>query len=219
MPPSCAAVVQFQLRGRFPHAQVFIDVDSIEPGFDFAEVIRDAVGSCAVLLALVGRQWLTLTDESGNRRLDDPDDYVRLEVQTALDWGVRVIPVLVDGAQPLRRHQLPVTLQKLSRLNALELSYGRYQYDADRLMDIIQRVLAVTSSGPAVTASVVTKGHAASPDKLDEDRFLASVDDDLIGRPSAACSLSLRRWVRSSNGDRWVLRSVCTRRIAASRLR
>jgi TIR domain len=175
-----ARLLQFQLRGRFPHAQVFIDVDSIEPGLDFAEVIRDAVGSCAVLLALVGRQWLTLTDESGNRRLDDPDDYVRLEVQTALDRGVRVIPVLVDGAQPLRQHQLPVTLQKLSRLNALELSYGRYQYDADRLLDIIQRVLAVTSSGPAVTASVVTKaGHAASPDKLDEDRFLASVDDDL----------------------------------------
>ena len=176
MPPY-ARLLQFQLRGRLPHAQVFIDVDSIEPGL--TSLRSSETRSARVLLALVGRQWLTLTDESGNRRLDDPDDYVRLEVQTALDWGVRVIPVLVDGAQPLRRHQLPVTLQKPSRLNALELSYGRYQYDADRLMDIIQRVLAVTSSGPAVTASVVTSGHAASPDKLDEDRFLASVDDDL----------------------------------------
>ena len=212
--------MQFQLRGRLPHAQVFIDVDSIEPGLDFAEVIRDAVGSCAVLPALVGRQWLTLTDESGNRRLDDPDDYVRLEVQTALDWGVRVIPVLVDGAQPLRRHQLPVTLQKLSRLNALELSYGRYQYDADRLMDIIQRVLAVTSSGPAVTASVVTKrGTPRRRTSWMRTGFLPAWMMISIGRPSAACSLSLRRWVWSSNGDRWVLRSVCTRRIAASRLR
>ena len=109
-------------------------MDSIEPGLDFAEVIREAVDSCAVLVALIGRQWATLADEEGRRRLDNPDDYVRFEVQTALERGVRVIPVLVDGARPLRQEQLPAELQKLARLNALELSYGRYEYDADRLV-------------------------------------------------------------------------------------
>ena len=80
-----ARLLQFQLSERFPDARVFMDLDSIEPGLDFAEVIREAVDSCAVLVALIGRQWATLADEQGRRRLDDPDDYVRFEVQTALE--------------------------------------------------------------------------------------------------------------------------------------
>ena len=120
----------------------FLDLDSIEIGRDFAEVIGEAVNSCAVLVALIGRQWATLADEDGRKRLDNPDDYVRFEIQTALERGVRVVPVLVDGARPLRQQQLPAKLQKLGRLNALELSYGRYDYDANRLFDVIQQVLA-----------------------------------------------------------------------------
>ena len=140
-----ARSLKLQLSQRFPDAQVFMDLDSIEAGLDFAEVIREAVDSCAVLVVLIGRQWATMVDDEGRRRLDDPDDYVRFEVRTALERGVRVIPVLVDGARPLRHQQLPSELQKLARLNAFELSYDRYQYDADRLLDIIQRVIAVAS--------------------------------------------------------------------------
>ena len=129
-----ARLLQYQLGEHVPNAPVFMDLDSIEPGLDFAEVIREAVGSCAVLVALIGRQWTTLADEKGHRRLDNPDDYVRFEVQTALERGVRVIPVLVDGARALRQEELPPELQKLARLNAFELSFSRYQYDADRLV-------------------------------------------------------------------------------------
>jgi hypothetical protein len=145
-----ARLLQFQLRERFPDVLVFMDLDSIEAGLDFVEVIEQALGSCAVVVALIGRQWATLADAEGHRRLDDPDDFVRFEVQTALERGVRVIPVLVDGARPLRRQELPAELHKLARLNALELSYGRYQYDADRLLDLIQRVLAAVG-GPSET--------------------------------------------------------------------
>ena len=137
-----ALLLRFQLRERFPDTQVFMDMDSIEIGKDFREVINEAVHSSAVLVALVGRQWTALADGEGHRRLDDPDDLVRFEIQTALERDVLVIPVLVDGARPLRLEQLPAGLQKLARLNALELSYGRYNYDADRLFDVIQRVLA-----------------------------------------------------------------------------
>ena len=94
-----------------------------------------------MLLVLIGRQWATLADEDGHRRLDDPDDLVRFEVQSALERGVRVIPVLVDGTRPLRQQQLPHELHKLARLNAFELSYERYQFDAERLLELIQRVL------------------------------------------------------------------------------
>jgi hypothetical protein len=137
-----ARLLKSELTGRFPDARVFMDLDSIEPGSDFAEVIEQALGLCVVLVALIGRQWATLSDEEGNRRLDNPDDLVRYEIVTALERGVPVIPVLVDDARPLRRQELPAELHKLARLNALELSSGHYQYDANRLLDLIQKRLA-----------------------------------------------------------------------------
>ena len=162
-----ARLLQFQLRERFPDVRVFMDLDSIEAGLDFAEVIREAVDSCAVLVALIGRQWATLADEEGRRRLDDPDDFVRFEVQAALERGVRVIPVLVDGARPLRQQHLPSELEKLARLNALELSYGRYEYDADRLLELIQRVLAAASGTGSVHQSPTTANAGALADPHD----------------------------------------------------
>ena len=143
-----ARSMQLQLSQRIPDALIFMDLDSIEPGLDFAEVIEEAVTSSAVLVALIGRQWATLTDEDGVRRLDNPDDYVRFELKTALERGVRVIPVLIDGAKPLRQQDLPAELHKLARLNAHKLSYDRYQDDASRLLDLIQRVLATVGEEP-----------------------------------------------------------------------
>src|SRR5437016_4343933 len=110
--------------------QIFMDVDHIEPGEDFARVIEEAVGSCEILIALMGRSWLTSRDETG-RRLDNPNDFVRLEIAAALARGVRVIPVLVQGAQMPRPQDLPEDLLPLSRRNALELSDARWKYDVD----------------------------------------------------------------------------------------
>jgi TIR domain len=168
-----ARLLQEQLSKSLPEARVFMDLDSIEAGLDFAEVIGEALDSCAVFVALIGPQWATLTDDKGRPRLYNPDDWVRLEVQTALDRGVRVIPVLVDGARPLREELLPAELHKLARLNALELSYGRYQYDADRLVELIQRVLAAApgtgtgtghQSSPAAAAAALGARHDVRPD-------------------------------------------------------
>src|SRR6185437_15166507 len=101
-----------QLAASLGADRVFKDVDSIEPGDDFAEVISDAVSSCAVLLAVIGDRWLAAADEDG-RRLDDPEDFVRLEIEAALTRGVRVIPVLVGGARMPRPGQLPPSLASL----------------------------------------------------------------------------------------------------------
>jgi subtilisin family serine protease len=163
-------MLQQAIGDRFPDADVFMDLDSVEPGRDFAEVIRDAVDSCAVLVAVIGPRWATVKDEQGRRRLDDPDDQVRSEVATALERGVRVIPVLVDGTKPLRQQQLPSGLQKLARLNALELSYGRLGYDEERLLDLIERVLpgSGTVRWPRSTADVdapAVTGSRPSPEE------------------------------------------------------
>jgi TIR domain len=175
-----ARLLQFQLRERFPDVHVFMDLDSIDAGTDFAEVIGEAIDSCTVLVALIGRQWETITDEHGRRRLDDPDDYVRFEVQAALERGVRVIPILVDGAAPLRQERLPAELRKLARLNALELSYGRYEYDADRLLDLIQRVLG-DASNPAGSAGSSFTATAEVPRSGDSATDQATEQNDGAG--------------------------------------
>jgi hypothetical protein len=125
---------------------VFFDLDAIDLGLPFGQVIQDALSSCAVLVALIGHQWTTIVDEEGRRRLDKSDDFVRYEIHTALKRGLRVIPVLVDGAKPLRPQDLPSQLQGLSELLALELSWARYQFDVDRLLRAIERVLAAAPS-------------------------------------------------------------------------
>jgi hypothetical protein len=161
-----ARLLQRDLRERFPDAPVFMDLDSIKAGLDFAEVIEQALGSAAVLVALIGRQWASLTDEEGERRLNNPNDFVRFEVQTALERGVRVIPVLVDGARPLQQKQLPAELHKLARLNALELSSRRYQYDTEQLLGLIQEALAAVSEREEADRQArLEDGQKPSPDR------------------------------------------------------
>jgi hypothetical protein len=124
----------------FPAEQVFKDVDNIEPGEDFVQRITAAVGSCDVLLALIGPQWLTMTDKDGHRRLDDPEDVVRLEIETALARKIWVIPILVDEARMPGAKELPATLAPLVRRNAVEIS--PVTFDTKRLIAAVQKSLA-----------------------------------------------------------------------------
>ena len=109
------------LVARFGAESVFKDVDDIEPGDDFVDRITQAVAACDVLLALIGPQWLTMTDDKGGRRLDNPDDFVRLELKAALSRGVRVVPILVDGARMPAADQLPEDLVAITRRQAVEI--------------------------------------------------------------------------------------------------
>jgi TIR domain len=142
-----------RLREHFGRDDIFMDIDTIEPGLDFTEVIERTVGSCDVLIALVGRQWLTSTDAAGQRRLDDPEDLVRREIATALRRNIRVIPVLIQDISMPRAADLPDDLQLLTRRNAVDLSDTHFHRDADQLMVVLDRVLGVTPSpaSPAET--------------------------------------------------------------------
>ncbi|WP_285314189.1 toll/interleukin-1 receptor domain-containing protein [Pseudarthrobacter sp. fls2-241-R2A-168] len=131
-----------RLADRYGGGQVFKDVDSIQLGDDFVESITRAVGSCDVVLVLIGDEWLTIADEHGRRRLDDPDDFVRLEVQAALTRNVRVIPILVDTARMPRADELPESLNRLVRRQALEFSPARFEFDTSRLFKVLDHTLA-----------------------------------------------------------------------------
>ena len=131
-----------RLAERFGAGQVFKDVDSIQLGDDFVEVITRAVGSCDVLLALIGDEWLNISDSYGRRRIDDPEDFDRLEIEAALSRQVRVIPILVDGASMPSADELPDSLAALVRRQALELSPSRFEFDTNRLFRVVDWTLA-----------------------------------------------------------------------------
>jgi Tol biopolymer transport system component len=131
-----------RLAERFGGDQIFKDVDSIELGEDFVEEIGAAVGKADVLLALIGEKWLAVVDEQGGRRLDDPEDFVRLEIEAALRRKVRVIPILVEGSSMPSEEQLPPSLTPLARRQALELSPARFSSDTSKLLAVLERALA-----------------------------------------------------------------------------
>ncbi|MGE0350469.1 toll/interleukin-1 receptor domain-containing protein [Hydrogenophaga sp.] len=127
--------------------RVFMDVEGIELGTDFVTAIEEAVGSCRVLVVIIGDEWLTTTDAAGRRRLDDPHDFIRLETVTALQRGIRVVPVLVGGALMPRAEELPEDLKPLARRQAIEISHKQWEATTAQLIQALEGIL---SNGAAV---------------------------------------------------------------------
>jgi TIR domain len=130
-----------ELRQRYGAASVFMDISAIEPGADFPQTIQRAMLGCEVVLVLIGKGWLDARDAHGRQRLDDPKDWVRLEVEQALEGKRRVIPVRVQGAQMPAEEALPDSMRPLTRLNAHEISAGRWDYDFHTLARLLDRLL------------------------------------------------------------------------------
>jgi TIR domain/PASTA domain len=128
------------LAERFGEEHVFMDVDTIQPGADFAEAVSEAVGTCDAFVAVIGRQWLNIVDTRGRRRLENPEDFVRVEIEAALDRNIRLIPALVQDSEMPPSDELPKTLAPLSRRNALRLSDDRWRYDVGRLVTALERI-------------------------------------------------------------------------------
>jgi len=136
---------------RFGERNVFMDID-MEPGVDFVDRITEVVSGCVALIVVIGPNWATVEDGDGRRRIEDPDDFVRLEVETGLRNGVHVIPALVHGARMPRREDLPAELQPLARRNALELSEMRWSYDVGRLLTALDERVTDETELRAMTA-------------------------------------------------------------------
>jgi hypothetical protein len=132
---------------RFGPGTVFRDVESIDGGTDFVQAIEKALAGARVMVVLIGNTWSAETKPDGTRRLDDPADFVRLEVATALRKGLPVVPVLVEGAQMPGADALPADLGPLARLQAVELSEGRWAYDTGRLVETVARVAKLEPGG------------------------------------------------------------------------
>jgi hypothetical protein len=158
-----------RLTAHFGEDHVFIDIDQIEPGEDFVEAINRKVSACDIAIVAIGPNWLRPIDASGKRRLDDEEDFVRMEIVAVLQREIRVIPVLLGGAQMPGRHDLPEALAPLSRRNAIELSETRFHADVDRLIEAIERSFEVAqpdwSSERSQQRSVATPKESTTPVK------------------------------------------------------
>ncbi len=162
---------------RFGKNRLFMDVDTLELGLDFVEGIEHAIGSAGVLLAVIGRSWIRVEDEHGKRRLDDPNDFVRLEIAGALERNIRVIPVLVQGANMPTKEELPDPLKNLTRRTALELRDTSWEYGVDKLGGVLEPLLA--------------EGEPEPESKPEPEPETAPVSAPELGRPGATALLAL----------------------------
>lgn len=119
---------------RLGRSAVFMDVDSIALGRDFREVLQERLATCDLMLVLIGPTWLSGTDATGRRRLDNPTDFVCLEIAAALKRKIPIAPLLLQGAQMPTAEQLPESIRELAYRNGFELSHNRWDSDVQELV-------------------------------------------------------------------------------------
>ncbi|GJL66330.1 MAG: hypothetical protein NPIRA05_13010 [Nitrospirales bacterium] len=126
----------------FGEQQIFFDRDKLKGGEEFPTKIISAITSSKALIVLIGQSWATVTDENGGRKLDNPQDWVRLEVETALEHKIEILPVLVQRASMPTEKFLPRSLSGLARRQACELSDSRFNYDVDQLIKLLREIIS-----------------------------------------------------------------------------
>jgi len=156
-----------KLQTHFGPDQVFHDIESIEAGSDFAATIASKIAASSVVLVMIGRHWIDVTGDDGRSRLFDPGDYVRLEIAAALQHGVPVIPVLVEGAAIPSPSKLPEPIAALATRQVHEITEQRWQYDSDLLVKQIERFVppegAPTAQGASTLGQTLLRAVAGWP--------------------------------------------------------
>ena len=131
------------LERHFPGSRIFRDLESLHPGVPFRDAIEQALNSCVALLAVIGPRWL-----DAKERMDDPDDYIRLEIGTALERDILVVPVLVGGAEVPTTDDLPAALDELAGRQVHEITDKRWDYDVRMLTDELEKLPGLSGAAP-----------------------------------------------------------------------
>src|SRR6516162_5052702 len=163
--PGFALALYSRLDQTFPPERLLMDIEvGTAAGQDFVQVLEDQVSACDVMLVMIGPKWLSATDELGRRRLDNPQDFVRIEVESALRLGKRVIPVLVHKTEMPRVEALPDPIRPLARRQAVGLTHERFKTDTEGLIKALERALEeaeVARQPVAIEAAAAEKQRAA----------------------------------------------------------
>ena len=140
-----------RLSQHFGADRVFMDVDDIPPGTDFAAHIGAKIGACDALLAVIGKQWLTTRNSGGQLRLGDLNDLVSREIALALQRRILVIPVLVEGASMPKADELRSDLEPLAQRNAITIRDDDFQGDVAKLITALEALPALRKQTPQAT--------------------------------------------------------------------
>jgi hypothetical protein len=178
--PGFAGRLFDRLEQAFKPEQLFMDVDSIAPGHDFVRVLEDQVGQCDVLLAIIGPDWAGAQDGERQRRLNDANDFVRIEIESGLKLGKRVIPVLINNAQMPRPEELPDSLKPLARRNAVRLTHERFRADAQGLIKVLETALDEATTARRAANDAEAQRAATQADKQrrkEEEAKQASLEE------------------------------------------
>jgi len=165
-----------------------MDVAAIEPGRDFRKAIDESVASCSVLLAIIGQEWLETKDATGRRRLEDPHDFVRLELASALRRDISVVPVLVRGAKMPLAERLPDDLKDLAFRNAVELTHARWKSDVQVLVNALRPCLEEPGAGVDGPAR---RAPAPEPSKTMPPATASTLAPEAIAQVSRALAVSI----------------------------
>ena len=159
-----------RLAEAFGEENLFMDVDNIPAGVDFVADLNNQVAACRVFLAVIGPNWMDAKDASGVRRLDNPDDFVTIEIAAALARDIRVIPVLVDNARMPKADTLPEPIRPLVRRNAVEMRNTQFRRDAEVLIAKMSEALNREPAEPVQLrrTSMVTQAYGPSRNLFDK---------------------------------------------------
>lgn len=182
------------LARHFGPDRVFMDIDTLQPGVDFVDALNEAVSNADVVLILIGPHWWNLTDAEGNRRIENPDDFVRMEVAAALSGSTRVIPVLVGNASMPPSAMLPDDIRPLGRRHAYEISDRRWDFDVKQLIDVLSPVFGSHVSRRPITSrqeiSEPAEKKPAPPPQAAEAKSPSGLYA-LISRPGMGCLVAV----------------------------
>jgi hypothetical protein len=195
-----------------------MDVDAIEPGLDFVEVLGQKVDSSDVLLALIGPRWLNAPDGAGRRRLDNSSDFVRLEIEAALRRNIRVIPVLLDGAALPKEDNLPISLRSLATRQAVRLTHERFAADAEGLVQSLARVVKPTRQHASSVGSPRSPWSAAESVRSRLGGRLAALAYALFAVPARGVfRLTVQYWPALALSALGLLSGVLSATVGSSR--
>ena len=120
---------------------IFQDVDSIPLGSNFEEIIEESIDKCDIVLAVIGRNYIKIVDDAGKRKIQNPNDFVNIELTLANKFNKKVIPILVDNALMPSEEDLPKNLSFLSKLNAFSIRHDKWRDDVINLADTLKLIL------------------------------------------------------------------------------
>ena len=196
----------------FGAGQVFKDVDNLPVGVDFGQHILTILPRCRVFMAMIGPRWIDAADETGGRRLDSPEDWVRIEIETALATdGLQVVPVLINGAPMPRADQLPESLRELIRLNAAIVRRDPdFHKDMDKLINALREGLATGHRVEVEQAAPqsLTGSAAAWKEHVEGSLHLTDYEDFITHFPgtpevmlASKCRRQLAEWAQLNRSD------------------